>query len=687
MSLFFSDSERRHFETARFANPTTALLWALRERVARRATSPSLLDRDATVDWWHCTAEYLTDAAFMMAAAPEPAIGAWLRHAALGVARSDAQAWVGPPFRDHGTNPLIGNLETSHLSWGLAASMDLAPQVFSDTEREEITTALREHAIPQCRRWLEHHNIVANWRCVLTAGLAVPAAVLNDRPAMAEAVKHFKVAVQAFQADGSYGESLQYANYAAFHLMLAWEALVRRQPELAQELPLIPQARMVNWAACSHFYKKPMGGDWGALDRPRAANFGDSAAIFRPTADLLLHVAARTSTLEPKTAGVARWLFDTLYLDNPRQGPWDRASFGFVNHYGFLTLPLLGTAAAALTPAEAGLPVLAAFGNGDVLARDAWEGKTVVALRTGGPEPLACCGHLHGDLNSFILVHNRERLLVDPGHSCYRGMIHDLEISSRCHNTCTFASGSGGFGLQEEVHAGILQQHAPPRRLLDAQKQPLPPIARATRTQLCSREGDVSVVVSEAAAAYGPDVSEFTRVWLLAGSNALFVVDFIVTPKPMRTTWHWMFNNRDGELELRHVPPDRLVARRGNVGLKIFHVGPGRLANTAQGFVHDAYHPRHGQLGEGASGSGTVVNFTEPASATERCAVHAFVFTDTGLVTNWHLKTADNGINLADPQQSWTLRPETAQRRLSLQGPAGRTWTVARDAAGRWTLA
>jgi len=686
MSLFFSDSERRDFETSRHTHPGVGLLWAMRERVARRAASPSLLDREATVDWWHCVAEYLTDGAFMMAAAPEAAIGAWLRHSALGIARLEPQAWVGPAFRDHSLNPPVGNLETSHLSWSLAATLDLAPHVFSESEQGEIITALRDHAIPQCRRWLENNTIVANWRCVLTAGLAVPAAVLDDRVAMAEAVGHYKIAVQAFQSDGSYGESLQYANYAAFHLMLAWEALVRRQPGLAGELPLLPHSRFVRWAACSHFYSKPMGGGWGSLDRPRAANFADSAAIFRPTADVLLHIASRTAALEPDLAGLARSLFDTHYTGNPRQGPFDRATFGFVNHFGFLALPLLTRAPAPRDPVAVGLSTLEAFGNGDVLVRDRWEGRTVVALRTGGTEPLACSGHLHGDINSFILVHNRERLLVDPGHSCYRGLIHEIEIGSRSHSTCTFARGAAGFGLQEQGRGEVLQQSSPAKRLLDEQRQPRPPVPRATRTLLCAEKGGVKVVASAAAGAYGPEVREFNRVWLLAGSHVLFVVDFIATVEPLRTTWHWVLNNRDRASDLRLLPPDRFIFRRGAVGLKLFHVGPGRNTSVAQGFMHDAYHPKPAELGEGGTGSATIVNFTEPAPASDRCAIHALAFDDAGLVIGWHLKTENGSVNLKNSRESWTLSVVPGQRVLQLQDGTGARWTVDGSRTDSWSL-
>jgi hypothetical protein len=322
-----------------------------------------------------------------------------------------------------------------------------------------------------------------------------------------------------------------------------------------------------------------------------------------------------------------------------------------------------------------------------VLARDAWDGRTILAARTGGSEPLACCGHLHGDLNSFILAHNRERLLVDGGHSCYRGLVHGIEINTGCHNTCTFSAEPAGFGLQEDRAGGALQQHAPARRLLDPTGQPQPAAPRATRQLLAARFGAVSVIASDAAAAYGRGVREFTRVWLLAGSNVLFVVDYIVTALPMRTTWHWLLNNRDNGLDLHLIRPDRLVMQRGAVALKLFHCGPARLANIAHGYVHDAYHPKPAQLGEGHSGSGTLVNFTESAPTTDRCAVHAFAFDAAGAVSRWHLKNDGGSVMLEGGDESWTLRAESSHRGITLLTGDGRSWKIHGEDPTRWQLA
>ena len=101
----------------------------------------------------------------------------------------------------------------------------------------------------------------------------------------------------AFQPDGSYGESLQYGNYLAFALMLGHESLCRSYPEKAALLDVSAYGNGIRWVASSLFYTKPMGGFWNSQDaepRARAANFNDSAALFRPSGDFLLHLTARS---------------------------------------------------------------------------------------------------------------------------------------------------------------------------------------------------------------------------------------------------------------------------------------------------------------------------------------------------------------------------------------------------------
>lgn len=689
MPLFLSSDEHEAIRQRCGDEPYRRLYEALLHRTRQRTQTPGLIGPDTTCQWWHVAAEYLTDAAMAWALSAEESLGRWLRETTLEIVRRPEDDWVGPPFRDHRSEPRIGHLETAHVSWAVAVVLDLGAEIFSPDEREEIAGVLAQRAIPLCLRWFETNRHVANWRCIMLAGAAVPAAVLGDRKTMQRAADEFRLSIEALQPDGSYAESLQYANYAISGLMLTYEALVRRDSSLARELPMEAYARSVRWFACSHFYNKPLAG-WGEGPRPRSANFNDSAAIFRPSGDLLLHVAARAGEMLPEEAGLARWLFDELYLPCPEQGPTDRMSFGFVNHFGFLTLPLLPPSVSPMPPEAAGLPRVAAFSNGDTLARDGWPGQTILAARTGG-EPLYGPGHLHGDLNSFILVYNRERLLVDPGHSCYRNLIHDLEGSSLTHNTCTFAPDmSEGRPLrhEEQMLPGMLQQERRAMRQL-REGHPEPPVDRGARRLLATHDGPLLAIGSEAARLYGTPIEEFSRFWLLVGSRVLFVVDRIRASRPVKTTWNWLLNNRDGQLDLDLRESDRLLACRGQAGMLMVHQGGGLRQGPLYGYVHDAYHPLPAQLGEGRPGSGLLVRWQERLARESRVAAHTIVLDDADRVDRWRVEQGDRKLTVYDASESRTASLVIHQEPLVMlvsDETNGSTWRLAETPSGQWGI-
>lgn len=620
---------------------------------------------------------------------PEDELGRWLRDVNLSIIRRSVEDWVGPWFRDHESDPRQGHLETAHLCIGVAAALDLVPEVFTESERQEVERLLGERGIPLCLRWLDRTSRLNNWRCIMNAGLAVASAVLDDRPMMDRAVSEYQLCTEAYQADGSYSESLQYGNYAALGLTMAYEALVRRDPSLENQMAVEAYARGTRWAAHSYFYAKPLKG-WGQRPRPRSANFNDCAAIFRPSGDVLLHIATRAKKTLPTEAGLARWLFDTHYLPAASQGPFDRASFGLVNHFGFLTLPLLLQAAEPLSPAEAHLPTVAAFSNGDSIARDDWDGRTVLAVHGGG-EPLYAPAHLHGDLNSFILVHNRERLLIDPGHSCYRNLMRELEISSQTHNTCTFSVGSTEGLRQEDLLAlpKLQQQTITGTRVIVA-GEPGPPVKRGGRRLLADQDGPVTVIGSEAGAVYGSPMEEFSRFCFLLGSHVLFVVDRIRSADPVRTTWNWLLNNRDDGLALEILKPDRVEARRGDAGLKLYHLGDGVLSGPFYAYVHDAYHPLPNQRGEGKPGSGLLMRWQEPEARLVRTTVHAIAVDDYGSIAGWDLAVRDGKVTFDGPgdRRSWTLELEEKALAFRLTGAGGAVnHRVGRNGQGQWELA
>jgi hypothetical protein len=219
----------------------------------------------------------------------------------------------------------------------------------------------------------------------------------------------------------------------------------------------------------------------------------------------------------------------------PAQSPHNLATFGLRNDWGFLTLRFLAQSVAPLSPEEADLPLAKAYSNGNVLIRDRWKGQTVLAIQ-GGSGPLYGPGHLHGDLNSFVLVHKNLRLLVDPGHNCYRNLMHGLESSTQTHNTCTFLLEQDTLGLQEDLAKSrqLEQSNVASRRQI-AGGCVSEPVTPRGRLLLLERIGDVTSIASDAASLYGEPIKEFTRAWIQAGPHALFIVDRIRASQPVRT--------------------------------------------------------------------------------------------------------------------------------------------------------
>lgn len=683
MSIYLDQTEADRWRSLRKAEPGATMHWAMQCRADARASSPGLMDAVATVDWWHLVVEYLAEAAMAYRLKPGARLGQWIGAVVDDVVQRDEDDWVGPWFRRRNHEPPQGYLETAHVCVALAAALDLAGDALSDVQRERTLQTLRQRGIPLCTRWLDG-NEYHNQRCILGAGLAAAAVATDEREGLARAVGEFELCADMFQPDGSYGETNQYASYAAWGMMVMHESLVRHDPSLVERLSPAPYARCVNWWASNLMYVKPLTG-WGAAPRPRMVNFGDAGAIAAPDGDVLLHIAARCKDTMPEQAALARWLFDRTHRHTFDTGPFDRASFGFVTRPGFLAPPLW-TAAAEVepkSPAALNLDVLQAFTNGDVIARDAWQGRTVLAVRGGG-EPFHVQFHNHADLNSFILAHQQERLLVDPGHSCYRGAPIHHDRATAYHNTCTFSRGD-----RADAPRLAHQRRGRSRELHDA-SAPGPPLARGGRRLLAERQGEVTVIGSECADVYDEPVTRFARFWIVAGPHVVFVVDHIVATEPIRTHWHWVLNNRDHGLRLKVVMPDRLVARRGDAGMKLFHVSDNLDANSGRmhhAYVHDAYHPRPAQLGEGRPDSGIVVNFIQREATTHTLTTHAIALDTYGQAAGWHMSSENDAVALESPEADsrWTVQPSPTQLIVREQ-ESGQVYTVSERGDDAWTL-
>ncbi|OIP83998.1 MAG: hypothetical protein AUK44_03725 [Porphyromonadaceae bacterium CG2_30_38_12] len=681
-SLFLSATEKTRLINAPSTSPTAALLSAMQARVNQRALSPSFSDKSATTEWWHHAAEYLTDAALIHAVRPNDKVNAWLHEAVMGIVRRPVADWAGPRFRGYGGGDMVGSLETGHLAWAISIAYDLSQDLYSESEKAEIFTALREKGQIPCRRYLDRSDFFHNWNCVLYAGYTVSSAILGDEKALHYAASWLPLAADHFQKDGSYGESLQYANYAAYSLMLAHEALLRYRPTMKTTFE--PYGRIVNWASTAFFFRKALAG-WSLMDWPRSANFGDGAAIFRPSGDLLVHIAARAKAEKPVQAGLATWLFNSLYFPANEPGPHDLASFGMVNGFGFLSVIMLADAAKPISPKEANLPTTTSFSGGDAFIRSSWDASTILATRMPA-EPRHASAHLHGDINSFILVHNKQRLLVDPGHSCYRDITHELEASTSTHNTCTFEVPATSTSPARVINqrGGINR----PIKMVNGVQQGAAPIDLGGKRLIVSRVGNVSVIGADAAQLYGAPMKSYARFFIQCGENALFIVDKIESEVPVKTTWNFLLNNQDGTLDFEMNRPVSLIARKGDAGVKIFNYGKANLNGPVYALVHDAYHPLPAQRGEGKPGSGMLMRWTEQTASTSRTVVNALAIDSHGAILGWESKTENNEYTLSskDRNQNWTLTMTEIGSYSINDTVTGQSYTLGSNAEGVWGL-
>lgn len=599
----------------------------IRKRALERVSTPGLENQDSTLPWWYFCSEYLTDAAVVHAVDSTPQLDVWLHDVVMDLVGRSIADWNGPPFRGYNGGEMVGMLETAHLTWSVAICLDLAKDLFTPEEVVQIRYALREKGMIPCKRYIDRSPTYHNWNCVLHAGFTVAAAVLGDAAALKQSLEYLPVALDHFQDDGSYGESLQYANYAAYALTLTHETLLRSgmlsKPVQAAYFGL------PKWAASAMMYRAQVSGwDKPAL-LPHSANFGDCTAFFRPSGDVLAHIAARAAGNE---AGLATWVFNESYLPIGSVGVHDMASFGFIPDTGFLTVLLAPSMAGAMSPQQAGVPSTTAFSGGDAFLRDGWDSETVLAFKMPA-EPRHAFAHLHGDVNSIILSWAGERFLADPGHACYRNITRPLDTSTASHNTCTFILPSGETlgqkpGVDRRLPWGDL-------------------VSMGGKRLLCEDYGEVSVLASDAADLYGAPIREFTRYAVLCGSQAVFVVDKVRSDVPVKTAWNWLFNNRDNLLDIgssRQV----ITARRGDAVISLERDGtPARLSGPAYAILHDAYHPLPGQFCEGKPGSGISYRFTETEAAKESVTVHKITLGECP--SEWKI-SVDGGIEVTSPE-------------------------------------
>ncbi|WP_168217688.1 heparinase II/III domain-containing protein [Occultella kanbiaonis] len=620
----------------------------IRRHAEAAAAHPTLADRPDRERWWHVAWDRLADVAFSHLLEPEEALAQWLRDQVGWIVAADADAWIGPGFRER-VSPSLGQLETAHVALALATVLEIAPDAVGSLHGS-VLEALRTKALGPSERWLRRREEAAagggqlnNWYVVLLDGQVAAALHAGEEAHLEALPERLRRVHDLFETD-SYGESLQYWGYAARHAAELHARLTGRLDSNGVDaiagvgradldaLLLVPLDRCLPWVAAS-LTAHP---DPAAGLRPGAVNLGDSARTWRPPAEVLAAIARR----QLPHAEVASWLLEACYPAQPVPIASELSTFGFFNRAGWRAVVDAPERRPARPPAEGALAV--AYRAGTTIVRTDWNPvpETLVALQTGH-DALGASSHRHADVGSFVLVRRGVSLLADPGHCTYRLDAHRAATAATSHSTWTFSDPSGP--IEQHLVTAVPGRQEPG------------PVGPDRQTPL----GPLRSVGVDLASTYGAPVSTARRTWHVLMPHVVVVVDEIAADRPLQVRTRFVTDNSGDDLATHVATGSRVVIRRGGQAAKILRVdartdgvedaAPVVLSTST---LHDVYDPLPLAPGQGREGTGVVQTFSTARAGRTHRAVYVIIADDEPRIRGWHADLEDGRVTVSSPERT-----------------------------------
>jgi hypothetical protein len=393
------------------------------------------------------------------------------------------------------------DLAAGHQLFGLALVYDWLYRDLDSQARETIAATLAERGAVMYRAaqsgmyWRQSY--LQNHLWVNACGLAAAAFALEDLPGFAETSRvwtelcldKFRRTEAALGSDGASHEGAGYWSYGVEYMLKYWD----------MASSLLGEQLSSPWWRDTAAYRLYLGlprKQWArsstivdVADCPRSDWYGPD--------HLLRRLAAMNGDRQ------AQWLAAEL------AGGYTAASAGWLNL-------LWWNPEIEPTPPDA-LPSLRRFADmGIVSARSDWSGnESLVVFKCGPPvghegQPKftydAGAGHVHPDVNHFVLFGEGEWLLRDDGYA--------WKLTSH-HNTL-LVNGAGQLGEDAQWFRAA--------DYLKAKAEPLLLLASSTT--------DLDVIAGDGTAAYGGRVSKFVRRLFFLKPSVLIVVDEVEADGP-----------------------------------------------------------------------------------------------------------------------------------------------------------
>lgn len=610
------------------------LYGVLKRRTFKNTESACMVQPADTQEWYHLVWERMADAAFVYLIEKDEHLAEWIHDRTMEIVRMPADDWVGPWYRVR-SEKQEGALETAHITLAVCEAYENAGDVFSSGELEEIRDAIRHKGLILCRRFVDKmytRENLNNWQIVLLNGYGTAAVVLEDEEEIRHAIELADQSAGLYNED-SYGESLQYSNYASLHLAFLNEILLRSGRAAFEELHMECYGRLMEWYAASMQRMKYMEGF--RCEVPRTFAFGDSSNVFRPSGNVLAQIASRLKAVCPTEAGLASWLFGTVY--GRENGTVDElASFGFFNQFSYHAVLMIPDMAPALSPADIGLPLVMRFSNGHILLRDSWEKPSMAAALSAGYDIMNAVSHRHLDQNSFQLTVGEERMLVDPGHCCYRLCSQQKSMDETSHNTISIKR--RGELLKQRFLDGASYCHKPPvyNRLL----------------AIDEFEG-FHVIISDASKLYEKPVIKAVRVWITDLRGIMIVADSVTAEEKVTLLSRFVANNGDCRLQTQLHNDRQITFRRTNSVLDLYNVWGtvDKMQDHPHAafdwtYLHSYYHPLPNQEGQGKEGSALICFWESTCEGYDHRRLHVLLGRDAREERCYDLQCSENTVSV-----------------------------------------
>lgn len=678
MSCFIKKEEIQAFQQSKENGIQKHLYELLKSRVSYNTRENRLVQSSDTQEWYHLVWERMSDAAFLYHMEKDERLGKWVHDRTMEIVKLSAEDWVGPWYRNNLRKRKVGALETGHITLAVCEAYENARDVFTPEEQQEIREALRTKGMLLCRRFADEileGKSGYNWFMVLLNGYGTAAIVLEEKEEIRHALELIEVLAKLYNAD-SYGESVQYSNYASLHLAFLMEIMIRSGNAEVSGLPISCYGNLMEWYAAS--FQRMKYAEEFQCEVPRTFAFGDSSNLFRPTGNLLAHIAVRLKESDPKKAGLASWLFETVY-GQERPLTDELATFGFFNQFAYHSILMYPDMCKPLSPREAGLPLDMRFEVGHILIRDRWEDPRMALAIAGGYEPLHTHVHRHLDQNSFQLTVGRERMLVDPGHCCYRLESQKKSLDEISHNV-----------VSVRYHDRLLRQRPVEQEWGRGEASVF------NKLLVNEHFGNLQIIISDATGLYEKPVARVVRIWVVRVPDIVAVADYVLAEAPVELITRLVANNRDNRLQMERRDAHLLTLKRRDSILEVY-----QAQSMADGeeeepdfsyewsFLHNYYHPLPNQAGQGKEGSASVYVWTSSRKAKEHRRIQVYVgrCSDTcsdslsgmcsgscsGSTGGYDVVSKEDGISvMCNGEEAFRVRVSAGKLELWEQGKHGR---------------